>query len=134
MGNCHCDRPYGVLPSDASDEDVLRYQREQSRAEVVKQASSVTAEKRGDSELFAKVEGKDGKEHQIPDKAAFVASLLDTFPTVTFRDNSETWVYMDGRYVIGDSWLREWIEARFIDVGETASNQFVREILGAVVF
>ena len=132
MGNCHCDRPYGVLPSDASDEDVLRYQREQSRAEVVKQASSVTAEKRGDSELFAKVEGKDGKEHQIPDKAAFVASLLDTFPTVTFRDNSETWVYMDGRYVIGDSWLREWIEARFIDVGETASNQFVREILGAV--
>lgn len=67
-----------------------------------------------------------------PDPFVFAEEALKVFPTVTFRDNEETWVYMDGRYCRGNTWLREYIDAPFREKGKVAPNSFVSEVMGSI--
>ncbi len=67
-----------------------------------------------------------------PITEAFVSAVLERFHTVTFADNEETWVYMDGRFTRGLPWAKAYLESLFAAEGKVASTRFVAEVLGAI--
>jgi P4 family phage/plasmid primase-like protien len=108
---CGCVRPFGRLPEDTEEKP---------------------KDLEPDEDLGDDTEGLYDKKTGQPIPRAFARECLRRFPTVTFRDNEETWVYMDGRYVRGTTWIGEYVERLARVEARSATNQLVSQVIGVV--
>lgn len=68
-----------------------------------------------------------------PDRAAFVERVMLDHRFLATRDNDDLFVYRDGSYSPkARTCIREWVEERFRERGETSSTAFTTEVIGGV--